>query len=350
MSRPIKTVLLSFGMSGRVFHAPFIRQHAGFQLLGAWERSKRQVEAAYPGTISFPSLEAVLDSEAELVVVNTPNDTHFDFASRALRAGKHVIVEKSFTATQAEAESLNRQARMAGLQIAVFQNRRWDSDFKSVKDILSSGILGEPIEAQFGYDRFNPGLSAKLHKENPTPGAGVLRDLGPHLIDQALVLFGMPQAVFADLRVTRERSLVQDYLEILMYYPRLRVRLHSGYFNCEPVSAYVVHGTRGSFHHDRTDVQESRLQSGASPGTPDWGQDNSPGRITLMQDGRPVRREIPTPNGDYMDFYAGVHQALRQGSNMPVTAEDGVRVMTIIEAAETSAREMRVVPLIGTSG
>lgn len=331
--------LLSFGMSGRVFHAPFLQEHPGFRLLGAWERSKGQIQSYWPDAVSYSSLEDVLQSKAEVVVVNTPNDTHFDFTSRCLDAGKHVIVEKSFTVTASEARSLAAQAAATRKHIAVFQNRRWDSDFLAVRDALNSGKLGKVVEVQIGFDRFNPGLSAKVHKEQPTPGAGVLRDLGPHIIDQALFLFGMPEAVFGDLRVTREHSQIADYLEIILYYPDLRVRLHSGYFNREPVPAYVVHGTNGSFHHHRTDVQENQLQGGMSPASPEYGKDESLGLLHHMHGTTALREEIPTPSGNYMAFYDGFYQTLCENKPLPVTAEDGIRIMSIIDAVERSARE-----------
>ena len=341
----VSTALLSYGMSGKVFHAPFIHAHPGFHLMGAWERSSEKIALDYPGTVRFSSLEEVLRSDAQLVVVNTPTSTHFSFALAALQAGKDVIVEKAFTSTLSEAIDLAQAARRHGRKIAVFQNRRWDSDFLSVRQMLASGKIGELVEAQFSYDRFSPGLSAKAHKEIPSPGSGVLRDLGPHLIDQALTCFGLPQAVFADIRITRQQSQVDDYFELLLYYPAFRVRLHSGYFNREPLPAYVLHGTRGSFHHHRTDVQEAALQAGKKPGSEDWGKDPATGLLHWMAGTAAVREEIHTPAGNYMQFYEGVWQAIRNNAPMPVSAADGVEVMQVIDAAGRSAAEGRVIPL-----
>src|SRR5882757_2231163 len=213
---PIKTALCSFGMSGWVFHAPFLNLHKGFELYAVWERSKNLAEQKYPGIKTFRALEDMLADEAvELVVVNTPNYTHFDYAKKALQAGKHVVVEKPFTVTVAEGEELLALAAKADKKISVYQNRRYDSDYKTVKKILDEQWLGEIKEAEIHYDRFNEALSPKVHKETPGPGTGLLYDLGSHLIDQALQFFGMPAAVFADMAIIRPLSKVEDYMEIL---------------------------------------------------------------------------------------------------------------------------------------
>lgn len=186
----IKTALLSFGMSGKVFHAPFISLHKGFQLTGAWERSKKEIEKAYPGVRSYSTLESVLaDDSIQLVIVNTPTYTHYEYAKAALLAGKDVIVEKAFTTTVAEAMELKTIAEKKGVKIAVFQNRRWDSDFKTVQKIKKSGVLGNIVEAELRFERYKPIIGPKQHKETPGPGAGLLKDLGPHLIDQGNLSF-----------------------------------------------------------------------------------------------------------------------------------------------------------------
>ena len=253
-------------MSGKVFHAPFLELHPGFELLGSWERSKKLIQEDYPEVKSFPSLESILEDETiDLVIVNTPIDTHFEYAKKVLLAGKHAIVEKAFTSNVAEAEELAALAKEKGLKLAVFQNRRWDSELKTVKKILDEKLLGEIVEAEFHFDRYNPILSPKVHKETINSGSGILKDLGPHIIDQALYLFGLPNAVFADIRITRENSVVDDYLDILLYYSDLRVRLKAGFFVREPNPSYVVHGKKGSFLKSRGDVQEDELKVGKKP-------------------------------------------------------------------------------------
>ncbi len=328
--------LLSYGMSGRVFHAPFIQLHKGFNLVGAWERSKQLIKNDYPDVKSYPNLEALLvDDLVQLVVVNTPTSTHFDYTKKALFAGKDVIVEKAFTTTVAEAIALKELAEKLGRKIAVFQNRRWDSDFKTVKKVIDDNLLGDITEMEIQFARYNPLLSPKLHKEIPNSGAGIVKDLGPHLIDQALFLFGIPQSVFADLRVTRLNSQIEDYFEILLYYPTKRVRLKAGYLMREAVPSYIVHGTKGSFLKSRADVQEGLLLKGLKPDITNWGTEleSEQGLLHTEINGRIIREKIPTLQGNYYQFYDYVYQALINNENMPVTAQDGINVMQIIEAA-----------------
>jgi scyllo-inositol 2-dehydrogenase (NADP+) len=287
------------------------------------------------------------DKEVELVIVNTPSYTHYDHAKKSLEAGKHTIVEKPFTTTVAEAKELVALAKAKNVKLSVFQNRRYDSDFKTVKKILDEGSLGEIKEAEFHYDRYNPALSPKLHKETPGPGAGCTYDLGPHLIDQALFLFGMPEAVFADQNITRPGSKVDDYFEILLYYPAYRVRLKSGYFVKEPVPSFVLHGFYGSFLKSRADIQEPQLQAGISPDTAGWGREpeSAKGFLHTEKNGTVIKEYVPTLPGNYGEYYEAIFKALRQNAPLPVTGEDGVNVITIIEAAFASSREKRVVSL-----
>ena len=345
---PIKTAILSFGMSGRVFHAPFIHLHPGFELFGVLERSKSESLPLYPGIKIFRSLEELLaDDSIELVVVNTPTATHFEFTRQVLEAGKHAVVEKAFTTTIAEAIELKALAEKQAKQLSVFQNRRWDSDFKTVKKIVQEEWLGEIMEAEIHFDRFKEELSPKPHKEIPGPGAGILNDLSPHLIDQSLHLFGMPQSVFADLRVTRPGSRVDDYFEILLYYPTLRVRLKSGYQVREPLPAYIIHGRKGSFLKSRADVQETNLMQNQKPNLTDWGTepDIERGLLHTEKDGKIIHEKVPTLQGNYYDYYDGIYQSIRNGQPIQVTAEDGIRVMQIIDAAFRSNNERRVIDL-----
>jgi len=345
---PIKTALCSFGMSGWVFHAPFLHLNKGFELYAVWERSKNLAAEKYPGIKTYRTLEALLQDEAiELVVVNTPNYTHFDYAKKALLAGKHIVVEKPFTVTVAEGEELIALAKKVNKKISVYQNRRYDSDYKTVKKILSEQWLGRIVEAEIHYDRFNEALSPKVHKETPGPGTGLLYDLGSHLIDQAVQLFGMPEAVFADLTIIRPLSKVDDYMELLLYYPGLRVRIKSSYLVREALPSYNLHGTKGSFIKARTDVQEKMLQAGLTPDQPDWGvePDNEKGLLHTEKDGKVIREYVPSLTGNYMEYYDNIYAALREEKPLPVTAEDGLNIIRIIEAAYRSRAEKRVVAL-----
>lgn len=344
----IRTAILSYGLSGKVFHAPFLNLHPGFELIGCWERSKKIFQQDYPDTRSYASLEELLaDDELELVIVNTPTYTHYEYAKKCLEAGKNIVVEKAFTANAAEARELIELATAQGKKLTVFQNRRWDSDFLTVSKVIASGVLGKINEAEFHFDRYNPLLSPKIHKETPSGGSGVLKDLGPHLIDQALCLFGKPDAVFCDLRVTREHSLVDDGLDLLLYYPDKRVRLKSGYFVKQPIPSFVVHGTKGSFLKTRADLQEPSLLAGMKPNDPAYGLENAgeEGLLVTDHDGHTVRENIATEKGDYSHYFEGVFQALREGKDMPVTMDQALLQMEIIDAAYLSSKEKRVVTL-----
>ena len=335
-------------MSGRVFHAPFLHLNPGYELYSVWEREKSLASAAYPGIRTVRSLEELLADEAvELVVVNTPNYTHFDFARKALLAGKHVVVEKPFADTVEEAVALTELAEQSGKRLSVYQNRRYDSDFKTVKKVLEEGWLGATAEAEIHFDRFNEALSPKQHKEIPGPGAGLLYDLGPHLIDQALQLFGKPDAVFADLRILRPISKVEDYLEVLLYYPSFPVRLKSGYLVREALPAYIVHGSKGTFLKSRADVQEKQLLEGKMPTGTDWGTEpeNEKGLLHTEIAGKVIREYIPSLKGDYREYYNQLYEAIRNEGALPVEPEEGIMVMRVIEAAYRSGRERRVVVL-----
>ena len=343
----IKTALLSYGMSGKVFHAPFISFHEGFELIGSWERSKKLIQEDYPSVKSYATMEALLEDDVDLVIVNTPVDTHYEYAKKVLLAGKHAIVEKAFTTTVAQAQELAALAKERGVKLAVFQNRRWDSDFKTVQKIILEKKLGEIVEAEFHFDRYNPLLSLKAHKETANSGAGILKDLGPHLIDQALCLFGLPESVFADIRITREHSLVDDYIDILLYYSDFRVRLKAGFFVREAIPAFVVHGKKGSFLKPRGDVQEDDLKLGKKPNFDTWGkeQKDKEGLLHTEFHGDILMENIPTLQGNYYDFFDGVYNSISNGIQEPVTAQDGVHVMQIIEAAIQSSAQKKAINL-----
>ncbi len=344
----IRTALLSFGMSGRVFHAPFIHLHPGLELYGVWERTKSASLEFYPGIRIFRSLEELLaDERIELVIVNTPTNTHFEYTKKVLEAGKHAVVEKAFTTSVAEAIELQQLAAQQHKKISVFQNRRWDSDFKTVKKIVEEGWLGDITEAEFHFDRYKEELSPKMHKEIPGPGAGVLNDLGPHLIDQALFLFGMPDALFADIRITRPVSQVDDYFELLLYYKTMRVRLKAGYLVREPLPSFIVHGHKGSFIKTRADVQEAGLIENKKPGGTDWGIEpvSEEGLLHTEKNGKIIRERVHTLQGNYYAYYEAVYHALTQNTEMPVTVQDGINVVRIIETAVQSSATGKLIQL-----
>jgi predicted dehydrogenase len=346
--QPIKTAILSFGMSGQVFHAPFLNVLPGFEFYGVWERSKNLAQEKYPQVKTFRSLDDLLaDEKIELVIVNTPNYTHYEYAKLALEAGKHVVVEKPFTVMVNEGEELIQLAKEKGVMLSVYQNRRFDSDFRTIRKVVSEGLLGDIVEAEFHFDRFREDLSPKQHKEVPGPGTGALYDLGSHLVDQALQLFGFPEAVFADIRIVRPVSKVDDYFEVLLYYPSLRVRLHSSYLVKEALPGYILHGSKGSFIKAKTDVQETDLQAGKIPCGPDWGKepDSERGLLHIDRKGEDVKEYLVSLQGNYGDYFEGVYEAIRMGKPAPVSAEDGLDVIRVITAAFKSSEEQKVIRL-----
>ena len=346
--QPINTALLSFGMSGQVFHAPFLQVHQGFNLYAVWERTKNQAQEKYPLIKTYRSLdELLLDEAVELVIVNTPSVTHYEYAKKCLQANKNVIVEKPFTSTVEEGEELIALAKERNKLLSVYQNRRYDSDFKAVKKVVDEKLLGDLIEAEFHYDRYNDQLSYKVHKETPTPGVGIVYDLGSHLIDQALQLFGMPQSVFADIDIIRPGSKVDDYFELLMFYHHFRVRIHSSLLVREQLPAYILHGSKGSFIKAKTDVQEVALQAGKIPNSSNWGAEpeHEKGLIHTEKNGIIIRQYIPSFNGNYMEYYEGIFKAMRLQQPLPVTAEEGLNVIRIITAAHQGSLEKRVIKM-----
>lgn len=344
----INTALCSFGMSGWVFHAPFIHVHPGFNLYAVWERTKNLAQEKYPSVKTFRTLEDMLaDENIELVIVNTPSLTHYEYTKQVILAGKHLIVEKPFTATVAQAEELIELADKKNVKLSVYQNRRYDSDFRTVKKILDEGWLGKIVDAEIHYDRFTPELSYKVHKETPTAGVGCLYDLGSHLIDQALQLFGMPLAVFADIASNRPGSQVDDYFDLKLFYPSHRMTLKSSYYVREALPGNIFHGTNGSFIKPKTDVQETDLQAGKVPGTDDWGiePEKEKGLLHTEKDGRIIKELIPSLKGNYGDYYDAMYDAIRNDKPVPVSAKDGMLVIKIVEAAIKSNKEKRVVDL-----
>ena len=344
----IKTALCSFGMSGRVFHAPFLHLHKGFELYAVWERSKNLASAKYPGIITYRSLEELLNDEAiELVIINTPNFTHYEYAMAALHAGKHVVVEKPFTLTTQQADDLIKFAQQKNRKLSIYQNRRWDSDFQTVKRIVNERLLGNIVEAEIHFDRFSEALSPKLHKEIPGPGTGILYDLGSHLLDQGIQLFGMPESVFSDIFIARPISKVEDYMEVLLFYKSLRVRLRGSYQVREALPAFILHGSKGSFIKSRADTQEERLVKGETPDAPDWGiePENAKGILHSEVNGKVVREYINSERGNYMVYYDQLYKALRDDGPLPVTADDGRKVIHVIEKAYQSQGEKKIVTL-----
>jgi scyllo-inositol 2-dehydrogenase (NADP+) len=345
----IKTGICSYGMSGKLFHAPFIEAHPDFELTAIVERNKNESKEKYPKVELYRSVEEMLaDATLQLIIVNTPTHTHYEYVKAALQKGKHVIVEKPFTVLVKEAEELNALAQKNNLLLSIYHNRRYDGDYIAVKKIIEENILGELREVEIRYDRYRTSASGKQHKEGSLPGAGTLYDLGSHLIDQALQLFGMPDALFADLATMRENVEAVDYFELLFFYKKMRVRLKATVIARETYYAYIVHGMKGSFLHQRSDRQEEQLLEGIVPSVQPWcAASVEPNGILHTEiNGEVIRKEMTSPPGNYMDYFTGIHKALTGQAGNPVPAADAIQTAEIIEAAVQSAKEKRVVSLI----
>ena len=326
MANPIKTGLLAYGMSGKVFHAPFVATHPGFDFRAVTERHHKQAAHDYPGVISYDSVEALLsDPEIELVIVNTPSNTHVELTQKALQAGKHVLVEKPMAASTAEVQTLFDLGRQVGKHVFVYQNRRWDSDFQAVRQVIESGKLGQLIEVHFRYDRYKTTLNPKVFKETPVPASGLVFDLGPHLLDQVISLFGQPLRSHKTTGRYRPNTQVDDFFTIHLQYPNgLNVFVTSGLLVAHPLPAFVLHGTTGSFQKGRVDVQETQLQQGMSPVAPEYGQEapGSEGTLTLVGAGdEKTTTPVPSLKGDYTQLFEAVAQALRNDVPYPIREE-----------------------------
>lgn len=337
---PINTGLMSFGMSGRIFHAPFLHWHPGFTFSAATERHEKKVNRLYPEVRSFDTIDALIqDPEIELIVVNTPNNTHFDFARRALEAGKHVLIEKPFATTVAEAEELLDLAKRRGLYALAYQNRRWDSDFQSVKNIVEKGSLGKLVEVHFRFDRYKTNIEKKAFKEEPIPGSGLAYNLAPHVLDQVIGLFGQPLRCNKTTTINRTNSKVDDYAFFHFIYPdNLNVYVWTSLLVARPLPAYVLHGTKGSYIKDRTDIQEKQLDQGMSPFDEQYGVElpGSEGELTLIDaDGKKSVELVPPSRGNYSGLYDAVYQQLRHSEAFPVANEHVIYQMKVLEQENT---------------
>jgi predicted dehydrogenase len=348
MTGVIKTGICSYGMSGKLFHGPFIHAHPGYELSAIVERHNNDSRERYPDTKLYRSVEELCtDKDLQLIVVNTPTHLHFEQGKMVLQSGKHLVIEKPFAVTVKEAEELAALAEANNLFLSVYQNRRYDGDYRAVKDVVDKGLLGEIREVEIRYDRYRPAYGGKPHKEGEMRGAGIIYDLSPHLVDQAIQLFGFPNAVFADLIKMRDDVAVPDYFEILFYYDRLRVRLKATCIARESTYAYVLHGMKGSFLQQRSDMQENELLAGRKPSLENWcpAPAKPDGLLHTEINREVIRKETTSAPGNYMGYYDDVYKALTgQGPN-PVPAADAIKNMRIIEAALESVKGRSVVSL-----
>jgi scyllo-inositol 2-dehydrogenase (NADP+) len=347
VTNPINVGLIGFGMAGQVFHAPLIHANPHLRLTHIVQRRGGQSQERYPQAKVVRDVNAVLgDPSISLVVIATPNTTHFELAAQALEAGKHVVVDKPFTITSADADQLIALSRTVNRVLSVFQNRRWDGDFLTVRRILDQKLLGRVTEFESRYDRFRPALKPGAWREQDLPGSGVLFDLGAHLIDQAVVLFGRPAAVSADVRRQRDSAAVVDSFDVRLEYPDLTVSVKAGLLVCAPSPRFVLYGTEGSYLKFGLDPQEEALKRGAMPDQNNWGEESEDSWGTHSRCiGSVVREKYPTLPGCYSEYYTNVYRAILGQAELAVKPEQAREVIGLIELAQQSALEKRTIPL-----
>jgi scyllo-inositol 2-dehydrogenase (NADP+) len=344
----IEVGLIGFGLAGRAFHAPVIRAVPGLHLAAILQRSGAEAAEKYPDVRIVRSLDELLAiEEIRLLVIATPNDTHYPLARQCLEAGRDVVVDKPFATTFEEASSLVQFARTAGRLLTVYQNRRYDGDFQAIRQLVAAGSLGRIVRFETSYDRYRPQLKPGAWRETQRPGSGILFDIAPHLIDHALVLFGLPEAVTADVRIERENAVADDAFDITFHYPgSMRAVLRSSILAAAPRPRFVVFGTQGSFVKQSFDPQETNLRSGHIPADTAWGAEPGEnwGVLTLPAGDTFTQRRIPSASCDYRDYYVNVRDAILGRAPLAVTPEWSLNVMRLLELARESSLKRRTIP------
>lgn len=352
MTLPLLRVgLVGYGFAGRTFHAPVLSAVPGLQLAAVASSQPGQVQADWPGVPVEPDAQALLRrSDIDLVVIAAPNAQHHPLARDALKAGKHVVVDKPFTLDAAQARDLAGLAEQHQRVLSVYQNRRYDADFLTLRDLLASGQLGRPVYFESHFDRFRPEVRDRW-REQAVPGAGLWGDLGSHLLDQALQLFGKPDTLQVDLAALRDAAAVEDYFHAVLRYDTgphapLRVVLHATTLAAHAAPRYLVHGTRGSYVKQGVDPQEDALRAGLRPGAAGWGADPVAGDLRVLAVGDWMKdSSVPNRAGNYGDYYAAVRDAIHGTGPNPVPPAQAVELMTLLDLGRRSAEEGRALPM-----
>jgi len=339
MKKPIKTALIGYGSVAEKMHAPLIEVCPDLDFVAVVERNGTRCEEKYPHVTTFKSLEELLQADAaDLICITTPNEFHFPMAKQCLLEGKHVVVDKPVTVHSWEAEELEKIASEKGLVCSVFHNRRYDGDIRTVQKLVAENTLGRLVYLESHFDRFRPQVSENW-REKEVPGNGITYDLGVHLIDQIVLLFGAPESIFADIQKQRTNAVSDDYFDILLFYPGFKARVTAGVLVNVATPKFLLLGEKGSYQKFFLDVQEQAFKDGRKPEGSDWGVDPEErwGKLYLENETRP----LPTENGDYRIFYQNVADAIHQKAPPQVTLPQTITVLKLIEASFFSAREGR---------
>ncbi len=336
MTQEIGVGLIGYGLGGRAFHAPYVAVTPGMKLRAVVSRDPAKVHAGLPDMRVVPGVEALLaEPGIDLVIVSSPDDLHAEHALAALGADKHVLIDKPFATTLADARRIAEAAELRGRMVTAFQNRRWDADFRTLRRLMNRGMLGDIVQFESHFDRWRP-VPAQLWKEARRGGSWL--DLGPHLVDQALVLFGRPLAISADIATLRADAPAPDYFHAVLRYPRHRVILHSSKVVAQHGLRFAVHGTQASWIKHGIDPQEAATVGGQSPAGADWGQDPVPGLLTRGDDPSTAEPVTNEP-GDYRLFWQALAAALRGEGANPVPASAAIAVMEVLDAGMRSAQQ-----------
>ncbi|XWW45099.1 Gfo/Idh/MocA family oxidoreductase [Fibrella sp. USSR17] len=339
--KKINVGLIGFGLSGRYFHAPFLAVHPGFNVTHVMSSRPSEVTAFDPEIIPVATVDELLaDDRIELVFICSPNETHFRYAQAALERNKHVVVEKPFALTETEAQQLLTLAASRRLLITAYQNRRWDADFLTVKQLIADNRLGDVLDYEARYDRFMPvDTRSASWKELPGEGRGSLFNLGPHLIDQALHLFGNPQNISAEIRSIRPNSQIDDWFTIRLGYSDKVITLKSSLMAHQNHRRFTIHGTAGSFTKGGLDVQEPSLKLGTLPNTPNWGTEPIENRGLLTTNDKSKR--VDSLPGNYAAYYEWLYESVANGAELAVKPLEILATTRVIDLARQSNREGR---------
>jgi scyllo-inositol 2-dehydrogenase (NADP+) len=343
----LRVGLIGYGFSGATFHAPLLQVLENYEITKVLSSNPEKVHEDLGNVEVVPDIQSILeDSTIELVVITTPNTLHFEMARKSLLAGKHVVIEKPMVNTVEEAEQLVKLAKDRNKMLSVYQNRRWDNDFLTIKHLINEDVLGEIHTYEAHFDRYRPNIQNRW-REQVGVGSGILYDLGSHLIDQALHLFGVPQFVQADVMNQRDNAVTDDYFHVVLGYNNMRVILHAGSIVPANDLKYIVHGEKGSFIKYGLDSQEEALKAGKKPIGEDWGLDDPAhyGILTLENNGKSESQKVKTIPGSYLTYYQKVYDHLRKGEDSPVTAEEGLMTIKLIELAKESSEQKRAIYL-----
>jgi scyllo-inositol 2-dehydrogenase (NADP+) len=347
-AEPIAVGLVGFGLAGRAFHAPVISRVPGLHLSAIVQRTGEQAAQAYPGARILRSFDELLAiPEIRLVVIATPNHTHYDFARRALLAGRDVLVDKPFATSIGEAVELVQLATATKRIVTVYQNRRYDGDFAAIREIVAAGRLGRVVNFETHYDRYRPNLKAGVWREQLGPGNGIWFDIGPHLVDHAMTLFGEPESITADIRIVRDHAIADDCFDVVLHYPnKLRALLSSSILAAATRPRFVLQGTQGSFVKQSFDPQEISLRFDRIPAEGPWGvePEENWGVLTTPDGDAFKTRRIPGASCDYRTFYANLRDALLGRAEPAVSPQWALNVMQVLELARESSAKRCTIP------